>query len=785
MRKKLNTSGKLILIIDESKEEQDRLFCFLKNADYKPIILDNTEILNYKFEENLPDLVLLDLGISSIDGQDACSYVKAKLGKNEIPIICINHTGDISKVQKAYTLGCVDFITNPFEQVELLVRVKTQLELSELRNHLNSVNLELEKSVNKRTSELEETNLRLKISEERWQFALEGSGDGVWDWNLITNEVYFSKRWKEMLGYSDYDMWDTYEEWTRHIHPDDVGWVTDSIQLHLSGNTSGYESEHRVICKDGSYIWVLSRGKVIRTIDDKPSRMVGTHTDISERKKIEKNLQKAKADAEVANRLKSEFLANMSHEIRTPMNAILGFAEILKSKIGEDNTELVEYLNGIQKSGKSLINLINDILDIAKIEAGRLEIRYSPVNLSTVINEIKQIFFIQTSVKHLKFEITIDEDLPQSLLLDELRLRQVLFNLIGNAVKFTETGGINVNVKILPHTTHNNRVDLIFEVQDTGIGIAENEIATIFDPFKQQVGQNNLRYGGSGLGLSIAKRLVEMMKGNITLESQVGKGSKFSIIIKDVQVSSEFTERNQVSSFDSSYATKFKKSNILLVEDIESNRKVILGFLENLNLTIFEAPNGKVALKMLEERKFDLILMDIQMPEMDGKETSILIKQKEEYKNVPIIVITAFAMKEDILEFRKFSDGYLSKPITKAGLIGELSRFIPLKEEGQFLGGEELDFITKVDLLLQENRLSTEFCNEYKKWYHESEVARKSLNTSRLKVLIADLRTISERYELDDFVKYTEDLTQLINSFSISNLSLALNDLESVYNRLN
>jgi len=780
VRNNLNISGKLILVVEDSKEEQNVLSNILLKEGYLVLPITSFELEGFNLGEKIPDLILLNISILDIHGEKICSYIKSKFIFQEIPVLCINSLGDSAQVMKAYDSGCVDFITKPIEPLELLIRIKTQLELNALRVHLKFVNLELEKSVNKRTRELEETNLRLKISEERWQFALEGSGDGVWDWNLNTNEVFFSKRWKQMLGYSDDDMWDTYEEWTRHIHPDDVGWVTDSIQLHLSGTTTGYQSEHRVICKDGSYIWVLSRGKVIKTIDGNPSRMVGTHTDISERKKIEENLQKAKVDAESANRLKSEFLANMSHEIRTPMNAILGFAEILKDKIGDDS-ELLEYLSGIQKSGKNLINLINDILDIAKIEAGRLDIRYLPVNLANVINEIKQIFFIQTSLKHLKFEITIDDDLPKNILLDELRLRQVLFNLIGNAVKFTEIGGINVNVRSFAHETVPNKVDLIFEIQDTGIGIAPDEIDTIFEPFKQPQEQNNLRYGGSGLGLSIAKRLAEMMKGSIRLESQLGKGSKFSILIKDVQVATDQTKNTPTASVTYSSETKFKAANILLVEDIESNRKVVLGFLENMNLTIFEAANGKIAMEMLKERDFDLILMDIQMPEMGGKETSLLIKQNEKYKNIPIIVLTAFAMKEDILEFQTFSDGYLSKPITKTSLITELSKFIPLSRQEHT--EEKPEFLTEIDILLQENRLPVDFINNYNIWYTESELARKSLNTNLLKKFISDLQTLSERYDLKPFIQFAIELKHLVNSFSISKLSNSLNELEIIYNR--
>ena len=779
------TGGKFILVIADSAAELEIISFLLKRDGYLVHTVASNQVEFTTLEKNLPDLILIDINLEEIDKDELYQYFNSISSAREIPIICINPFHHSDEARKALEAGCSDFLIKPINPTELSIRVKTQLELNAIRKRLEYVNLALEESVMIRTRELQDANMRLRVSEERWQFALEGSGNGVWDWNLVTNEVFFSKRWKEMLGYNEDDTWDKYEEWTRHIHPDDVGWVTDAIQLHLSGNKSSYESEHRVICKDGNYIWVLSRGKVIKSIDGKPSRMVGTHTDITERKKIESNLHKAKAEAEVANRLKSQFLANMSHEIRTPMNAVLGFAEILKDKIG-DNPDLLEYLSGIQKSGKNLINLINDILDIAKIEAGRLEIIYSAVNLNSIINDIKQIFSIHTASKKLKFEVTIDDHLPHSIVLDELRLRQVLFNLIGNAIKFTDKGGVDINVRGFRKGGNKHRIDLVFEVSDTGVGIAPGEIDTVFEPFKQQQGQNALRYGGSGLGLSIAKRLVEMMNGSISLESKLGHGSKFTISMPDLEISDIPAEKNMEALIPVPHI-KFMPAKILLVEDNEANRQVVNGFLEKSNLSIYEAFNGRVAIEMLKEQDFDLILMDIHMPVMGGRETSWIIRQNEKYKKIPIIVLTAFAMEEDISEVRSFADSYLSKPITKQSLLIEIAKFIPVMEESNDVDKIEFaveGFLGKLNDLVLAKKIPDEFIQHYKVWYADSETARKSLNTSRLKIFILDLKTLSDTYRAELFVQYSNYLIQLINSFSIGKLSTALGGLDQAYGRL-
>ncbi len=266
----------------------------------------------------------------------------------------------------------------------------------------------------------------------------------------------------------------------------------------------------------------------------------------NEYKEQNEELLIAKEKAEESDRLKSEFLANMSHEIRTPMNAVLGFSEILNTKLA-DKPEYKPFIDGIMNGGNNLVSLIDDILDLSKIEAGRLEIKLKPVDLVKIIEAIKQIFSLKIKSKNLLFLLKIDPLLPTSLMLDQTRIRQILFNLVGNAIKFTDTGSVSISVKIENDTQPNNQIDLYFEIKDTGIGIAKNQIDTIFKTFRQTEGQS-VKYGRAGLGLPITKRLAEAMNGKISVDSEIGKGSVFRIHFKNVAVLAvEMPEQHSVS----------------------------------------------------------------------------------------------------------------------------------------------------------------------------------------------------------------------------------------------
>lgn len=378
--------------------------------------------------------------------------------------------------------------------------------------------------INRDVTAQRELEATLGHSRDLLDLALAGAGMATWDWHVPSGVVNFSPGWAQIQGCTADEVPSLLSSWMLRIHPQDRHKVRHALIRHLRGETPNYSSEHRMLHKDGRWVWIKGRGRVIeRSASGEPVRAMGVATDIATRKAVERQLIEAKQIAETANQAKSEFLANMSHEIRTPLNAMIGLADALQES--ELTAQQRSHLGRIQTSGQLLLGMLNNVLDHSKIDAGQIQIEQAPLSVAELLRDSKGLFGAVAAHKHVDLAVEVAADVPQLLMGDALRLQQVTNNLLGNAFKFTHEGSVRLRAMCESRTLHT--VDLKITVQDTGIGLVPEQAARLFQPFQQADNSTTRRYGGTGLGLSICRKLVEAMGGRIGVNSEVGKGSTF------------------------------------------------------------------------------------------------------------------------------------------------------------------------------------------------------------------------------------------------------------------
>ena len=564
-------------------------------------------------------------------------------------------------------------------------------------------------------TQVREAQLRAEASEAQLSHVLKVTGEGVWDWEVATGVVRHNARWAEVLGLDPAQLSNSMEEFSSLLHPDDKPGVMAAVNACLEG-VGPYRHEHRMLRPDGREIWVLDRGDVVeRNADGSPKRMVGSFSDISDRRAAEQQLIEAHTRAEVlneemvqtlqlvrdmardatdANRAKSEFLANMSHEIRTPMNGIIGMTQLLlDSALTEEQRS---FAKAIEASGEGLLAIVNDILDFSKIEAGKLELELVDFDLRHLLDEVENLVSVRIREKRLVFHQYFDADVPRVVHGSQQRLRQVLLNLVANAVKFTHRGSVTVTTRLVPD--YPGGLCLRFEVQDTGIGISPGDIPRLFQPFQQVDTSNSRQFGGTGLGLSISKRLVTLMSGQIGVSSAHNQGSTFWFEVPvDLPMSAALVSHDAgpvatappampapppaveapaapASTRSSGPAASPGGMDLLLVEDNAINQALAKALLQRMGHAVTAVANGKEALDALAERRFDAVFMDCQMPVMDGFEATRQLRAGNHrvlQPDIAVIAMTANAMVGD--RERCLACGmndYVAKPI-KVPLLKE------------------------------------------------------------------------------------------------------------------
>ncbi len=393
----------------------------------------------------------------------------------------------------------------------------------------------------------------------------------------------------------------------------------------------------------------------------------------------EQRLAEEKRRAESADREKSAFLATMSHEIRTPMNAILGFAELLRDRLGGERE--LKYVDSILAGGRSLLQLINDILDLSKVEAGMLELNPEPTDLRSTAHFVRQMFQQLAAQREIEFRIEIDEEIPHSLLLDSLRLRQILINVVGNAMKFTEAGHVALRFHGEPGADDASCIRLVMEVEDTGRGIPADQLDSVFQPFVQAGGPDEKAgVPGTGLGLAIVHRLVRLMEGTVSVTSEVGRGTLFRFEFPGVEVSSRLADSSVAPEDEGIDFDDFRPSTLLVADDNPTNLELLSGIFEGSRHRLLLAPDGESAVATALRESPDLVLMDVRMPKKDGFEALAEIRSEGRLRLLPVIAVTASSLgREDDRARRKF-DGYLRKPFSRAELYAQIAQFIPLAD---------------------------------------------------------------------------------------------------------
>ncbi len=524
----------------------------------------------------------------------------------------------------------------------------------------------------------------LQTSQRRLALALDASHVGLWDWDLRSDRCHFSAEWKAMLGHSDDEIGDRPIEWDSRLHDDDRPFAHAVLEDYLAGRRPGFQITVRMRHKDGRWLWILSSGRALRDDDGRPIRVLGTHVDLTEQKALEERLRIAEAEqreareaAEAANRAKSVFLANMSHEIRTPMNGVLGMLQLLQDS--EPTPEQAALIDTAERSAVWLLQIIGDILDLSKVEAGKLELERAPFDLREAIRDVTELLRVRAVEDGLDLEVRVGDEIPRQVLGDIARFRQVLLNLLGNALKFTKEGAVTVEASSRP--LEKNRVEFDLRVRDTGIGIPEEVLPRLFAPFSQADSSTTRQFGGTGLGLAISRHLVELMGGAITVTSEPGIGSEFRVQLP-------FTAAAE--SPDTAYAVSpsphvddgLLHGHVLVVEDNPIGQRVATMLLQKLGLTSDVAANGRLAVEAWERCSYDLVLMDCQMPVMDGFEATRVLRQLESdsplrERPTPIIALTANVQPSDVQACLDAGmDAYLAKPVRRDALREAVAKWL-------------------------------------------------------------------------------------------------------------
>ena len=700
---------------DTVKDEGGKLY--VKFAEYKKEGLEwliitaiPENIFTKEIKENITDaLILLSVSV----------FLSILIYMKSTDVI-LEPISDLIKTTERFSKG-------DLSQRARISRYKEIGKLAESFNHmaaeLHSFINSLEEKVSERTLEFEYANNALKKSKEKIQLLLDSTAEGIFGIDMNEKCTFINASGFRLLGYESQDdlIGTNIHEKIHYKCYKGTQYVLETCQIFEAlTKGEGVHSDDEVFWRADGTSFPVEYFSYPQYVEGEIAGAVITFMDITERKQVQEELIIAKEKAEAANIAKSQFLANMSHEIRTPMNGMIGFLQILKhTKLSSDQQEFVEI---IQTSADNLLTVINDILDISKVEAGKMELECIAFDIRLMIENTVILFDARAKGKGIELNMLVSPDLPQYVIGDPTKLRQVMGNLLNNAVKFTDEGEVLVEVSLVDES--DEQIEILFKVRDTGIGMSIEEVNKIFKPFSQADPSSTRKYGGTGLGLAICKRLVNIMGGSIEVMSHKGEGTTFSVLMclgksKDIMMleSKELDQAKEdraVIGDTGQEACYRKELKILLVEDDHINRKFVIELLKRNGLSCDIAMNGVEAIRNCNNKAYDIIFMDCQMPLMDGYEATRQIRLLEgDNRHTIIIAMTAHAMtgqKEKCL--KAGMDDYLSKPIHVDQVISMLQKYEKTQDREDPADKDMHHFTDTVRLLMRESGFDKEMCEE-------------------------------------------------------------------------
>jgi PAS domain S-box-containing protein len=560
----------------------------------------------------------------------------------------------------------------------------------------------------------------IALAKERLDLAADAGSLGIWDIDLLSNTYAWDDRMYQHYGLDPSAKIAPETVWFKLVHPDDLAQVVAETKSAIaSGGRS--VSEFRIIRQDGSMHHMRSCAIAVRGSGDKVARITGINQDITEAKRFAAELREARRVADEANVAKGQFLANMSHEIRTPLNAIIGLSELVMRT--ELTTRQRHYLENISAAGHSLLSVINDVLDFSKIESGKFDVENVDFTLSDVLDRLASMTGLRAQEKGLELLYAISPDVPKVLIGDAGRLGQVLLNLVSNAIKFSASGEIVLTGR--REMQQGNPVRLRFEVQDTGIGLSAEQAVRLFQPFVQADASTSRQFGGTGLGLVISKKLVELMGGNIHVESTQGQGSRF---IFTVQMGQPDTAPADLPTI--AWRADFSRLRVLVIDDNQSARQILVDTLQSLGLYAVAVERGDLGIDELAAAQragqaYDLAIIDRQMPMLDGVETIRRIRADERIaKTLATVMLTAFGAEElRAAAFGVHLDAILEKPVHPEKLFRLITQILPagmaiqssaglVERSKQRMNGQEPYLTGARVLLVEDNKLNQEVATE-------------------------------------------------------------------------